>query len=128
MNRYRIIICGVIPLAKNYWIGVDLGGTKILAGVFDDHFKRVGRAKLATAVGKPPEAVIEEVHRAVEAAIKDAQVEPAEVRALGMCIPGQVDQRVQTIRYAPNLGWRGSLNSPVSRHRPGRGNVTLRMT
>ena len=26
-----------------YWIGVDLGGTKILVGLFDDAFKVVAR-------------------------------------------------------------------------------------
>jgi sugar (pentulose or hexulose) kinase len=31
---------------KDYLVGVDLGGTKILAGVFDAQLRCVGRARL----------------------------------------------------------------------------------
>ena len=35
-------------MSAPYWIGVDLGGTKILAGLFDNEFKLLSRAKQAT--------------------------------------------------------------------------------
>ncbi len=104
-------------MGKTYWIGVDLGGTKILCGVFNENFKRVGRAKLATAVGKGPDAVISQVHVAVAEAIRNAEIDPSEVGGLGMCIPGQVDLREQQVNYAPNLEWRNvelaSIPSPT---------------
>jgi glucokinase len=99
-------VSGVPALGNNYWIGVDLGGTKILAGVFDEAYKRIGRAKIATAFAKGADEVISQIRLAVEEAIQNAHVDAAEIRGLGMCIPGQVDQRVQLVRYAPNLGWR----------------------
>jgi glucokinase len=97
---------GVGNLENNYWIGVDLGGTKILAGVFDEEYKRLGRAKIATDSEKGPDAVIGRIHEAVDAAIRKANVSPGEIRGLGMCIPGQVDRRTECVRYAPNLDWR----------------------
>ena len=33
---------------KPYVVGVDLGGTKILAGVFDQHLSCVGRTRIST--------------------------------------------------------------------------------
>ncbi len=35
-------------LKPEYFVGVDLGGTKILAGVFDDKLACLGRAKMST--------------------------------------------------------------------------------
>ena len=32
----------------DYFVGVDLGGTKILAGVFDDKLNCLGRTKMST--------------------------------------------------------------------------------
>src|SRR5207248_11248508 len=37
-----------VPVSEQYWVGVDLGGTKTLAGLFDESFKLVGRAKEPT--------------------------------------------------------------------------------
>jgi glucokinase len=93
-------------LAKNYWLGVDLGGTKILVGVFHEDYKPIGRAKRPTDADKGTDGIVSQIRLAVEDAIRDAKVDPAEIRGLGMCIPGQVDHRVQIVRYAPNLGWR----------------------
>lgn len=93
-------------MAKNYWIGVDLGGTKILVGVFHEDYKPIGRAKRATDAQKGTDSIIGNIRLAVDEAIGDAKIDLADVRGLGMCIPGQVDQRVQQVRYAPNLGWR----------------------
>ena len=51
-------------MASDHWIGVDLGGTKILAGLFDAEFRLKARAKPAcraslscrstSARGQPP--------------------------------------------------------------------------
>jgi glucokinase len=89
-----------------YWVGVDLGGTKTLAGVFDDRFHLAGRAKESTPYAQGPGAVFETVARAVEKALKDAGVGPDKVRGLGMGLPGQIDASGTRVKYAPNLDWR----------------------
>ena len=40
-------------MSDGYWIGVDLGGTKILAGLFDDELTLLARAKQPTG-GEAP--------------------------------------------------------------------------
>jgi glucokinase len=89
-----------------HWIGVDLGGTKILAGLFDDDMKPVGRAKEATP---PPEqgpgAVFERIDRAVAKVLKETGVPASSVRGLGFGVPGQITDCTLTVKYAPNLGW-----------------------
>ena len=61
---------------KEYLIGVDLGGTKILAGVFDDKLNCLGRAKMSTKSQRGPEAVIERVARCVQDAIDECDLRP----------------------------------------------------
>lgn len=92
-------------MAKKYWIGVDLGGTKILSGVFDKDFRVLARAKEPTRADEGPRAVFHQIHKSVEAAVDEAGVKPADVRGLGMGVPGQVDAAARRVRYAPNLGW-----------------------
>ena len=38
-------------MTGGYWLGVDLGGTKILSGLFDDNLKLLARSKHHTASG-----------------------------------------------------------------------------
>ena len=52
-----------------YIVGVDLGGTKILAGVFKTPQECIGIAKLSTKPQRGVEAVIERVARCVQDAV-----------------------------------------------------------
>ena len=52
-------------MSGGYWLGVDLGGTKILTGLFDDEMKLVARSKLPTAAEHGPAAVFERIDLAI---------------------------------------------------------------
>jgi glucokinase len=94
-------------MADAYWIGVDLGGTKILAGLFDGDMRLVARAKEATPPpGQGPGAVFERICRAVERVLQEARVPADRVRGLGLGVPGQIDPVARRVKYAPNLEWR----------------------
>jgi glucokinase len=93
-------------MASDHWIGVDLGGTKILAGLFDADFKLRARAKQATAAEGGPAAVFGQIAKVVEDVLRDAGVPADQVAGLGMGLPGQVDPRSGQVRLAPNLGWK----------------------
>lgn len=93
-------------MSKPHWIGVDLGGTKTLAGVFDEGFKIIGRAKEATPHDQGPAVVFEKIGKAVERTLGEANVKPDQVAGMGLGIPGQIDPVNNRVIYAPNLGWR----------------------
>src|SRR5580692_8160019 len=44
-------------MSAGYWLGVDLGGTKILSGLFDDDLKLLARSKQPTSADGGPVAV-----------------------------------------------------------------------
>lgn len=91
---------------KEYLMGVDLGGTKILAGVFDKRLNCLGRAKISTKSGRGPEAVIERVARCVKDAIDECDLELKQVAGLGIGAPGASDPSTGRVIFAPNLDWR----------------------
>jgi glucokinase len=93
-------------MSGRYWLGVDLGGTKILAGLFDDSLNLLARNKQPTGAEGGPAGVIGRVAQAVEAVMREANVSPAEIGGMGFAIPGQIVPNEPVVRFAPNLDWR----------------------
>jgi glucokinase len=90
---------------KDYVVGVDLGGTKILAGVFKPSGECVGRAKLSTKPQRSPKEIIERIARCVTDAVDECDLEIKQVRSVGVGAPGAVDPESGRVLNAPNLGW-----------------------
>ncbi|WP_110205093.1 ROK family protein [Nocardioides daejeonensis] len=83
-------------------VGIDVGGTKIVAGLVS-----AGRELLATARAVTPARALGE--RALEDAIDALLVqvrEGHEVGAVGLAAAGFVDASGDAIRFAPHLAWR----------------------
>ncbi len=88
------------------YVGVDLGGTKILAGVFDPQLNLLATAKLSTKSLRGPEAVIARIARCVRDAVDECDRTLEQVRAVGVGAPGAVEPLTGRVRFAPNLpGW-----------------------
>lgn len=89
-----------------HWIGVDLGGTKILTGLFDHNLRLLARAKQPTGGEGGPAGVFARIAQAVDSVIREAKLDPADVKGMGFGIPGQIEPHSTRVRYAPNLEWR----------------------
>ncbi len=95
------------PNPKEYVVGVDLGGTKILAGVFDHSMDCVGTAKLSTKSERGVDKVVERIARCAQDAIDEADLTLKQVAGVGVGAPGSVDFDSGTVIFAPNLeGWK----------------------
>ncbi|QEL19390.1 ROK family protein [Limnoglobus roseus] len=102
-------------MSGSYWIGVDLGGTKILTGLFDESLQLVARAKTPTEAEGGPSGVFTRIGQAVDSILREANVDAAHVKGMGFGIPGQIEPHTTTVRFAPNLNWR---NLDVKPHLP----------
>lgn len=81
-------------------VGVDVGGTKVAAGVVDEDGRVVAQLRRATAA---------QVEGAAERTIAELVLELAAthpVEAVGVGAAGLVDETRSVVRFAPNLGWR----------------------
>ena len=95
------------PTKQDLLIGVDLGGTKILAGVFGPGLKLIQSNKLSTKSERGFDAVIERIARCVRDAVDEADLSIKQVRGIGIGAPGAVDPESGEVIFAPNLQWKG---------------------
>lgn len=102
---------------KSYCVGVDLGGTKILAGVFDDKLNCLGKSKLSTKAQRGASTVIERVARCVRDAVDECDFELKQVRGVGIGAPGAADPESGRVIFAPNLDWKDvPLKKELEKH------------
>ncbi|GHF32082.1 MULTISPECIES: ROK family glucokinase [Streptomyces] len=80
-------------------IGVDIGGTKIAAGVVDEEGAILATCKVPTP--PTPEGVIDAIADAVRTVSEGFEVE-----AVGIGAAGYVDDKRATVLFAPNINWR----------------------
>ena len=90
---------------KDHWIGFDLGGTKMLAVVYDNKFKQLGKARKKTKGHEGMELGLKRINAVIQEALEDAKVDAKHVKGLGIGCPGPLDIKKKMIRTAPNLGW-----------------------
>jgi len=94
------------PKADHY-LGVDLGGTKILTGVFKNSLECIASSKLSTKSQRGAEEVIERIARCVQDAVDEADLSIKNVAGVGIGAPGAVDFAAGSVIFAPNLeGWK----------------------
>jgi len=89
-----------------YVVGVDLGGTKILSGVFSHSLECIGTAKLSTKSQRGVDKVVERIARSAQDAVDEADLTFKQIAGVGIGAPGAVDFDSGTVIFAPNLeGW-----------------------
>lgn len=95
----------MIDNQKDCWIGFDLGGTKMLAVVYDSDFKPLGKKRKRTRGHEGMDAGLERICSVITQALEDANVSPERIRGIGVGCPGPLDLEKGIIHDAPNLGW-----------------------
>lgn len=85
-------------------IGIDIGGTKVAAGVVDERGVILRRLQRPTP-SKSPEAVEDAIVESVR-----TLAEGLPVRAVGIGAAGWVDTEQALVRFSPHLAWR---NEPL---------------
>ncbi|MCH5374618.1 MAG: ROK family protein, partial [Planctomycetes bacterium] len=90
---------------SRYWVGFDLGGTKMLAKVYDSKFKEVGRERKRTKGHGGSEVGLERIQKTIRKALEAAEVSPEQVGGIGVGFPGPIDMDTGKLLEAVNLGW-----------------------
>ena len=94
-----------------YRLGIDLGGTNIVASVVDENFKILSTAKRKTNCPRPAEDIMDDIAAVALEAIEQAGLKKEDVEAAGIGSPGAIDPVNGVVCYANNLGF---INVPVS--------------
>ena len=91
---------------EEHYIGVDLGGTKILAGVFGADYHCLATEKTKTKPEGGYDAVCGRIVKTVRAAAESAGIDPAKASGVGIGAPGSISSDESHVLFAPNLNWR----------------------
>ncbi|MFQ5733911.1 MAG: ROK family protein [Planctomycetaceae bacterium] len=94
-----------------YVVGIDLGGTKTLATVYDAEFEPLASRMKKTLPHEGFDACVRRIADTVEQALRKASVDFDRVAAIGVGSPGSLDLDAGVILDAPNLGW---TNAPLA--------------
>ncbi|BEP15409.1 ROK family glucokinase [Acidothermaceae bacterium B102] len=81
-------------------IGVDVGGTKVLAGVVDEHGAILAQSRRPTPSTSPTETA-----DAIAAAVSELR-QGHDIEAVGIGAAGWIDETRSRVLFAPNLAWR----------------------
>jgi glucokinase len=90
----------------SYWLGFDLGGTKMLAAVFDAKFRILARKRKKTKGHEGAESGVERITESIRQVLEEAELRPDQLAGIGIGCPGPVDLKEGVIHEAVNLGWR----------------------
>lgn len=89
-----------------YYVGVDLGGTNIKAGVVDDSGQPLSFAKIPTEAARGAEVGIERICEAARLAVEKASLGWEAIEAVGIGCPGTMDIPAGMLLLPHNLpGW-----------------------
>lgn len=92
-------------LERDCWVGFDLGGTKMLAHVYDDEFETLGRERKKTKATSDAEDGLGRIVDTIDVALANAGVERSRLSGLGIGCPGPVDMDGGVLLEPPNLAW-----------------------
>lgn len=97
-----------------YAVGVDFGGTKVIAAVVDlDSGKVVGESKVRTSLFDSGDALMDRIFEVVDGALKDAGKKAKDVEGIGVGIAGQVDAERGLLVGTANLS-RSVVDLPMA--------------
>ena len=86
-----------------YRIGIDLGGTNIVAGVVNEQYQIVATAKRKTAMPRPAEAIMEDMVTVCREAVQNAGLTMEDISGVGVGSPGTCNSETGVVEYANNL-------------------------
>ncbi len=93
-----------------YRIGIDLGGTNIVAGVVDETYRLIATAKCKTNTPRPADEIIGDMARVSHEAVNNAGLTMDDIIDVGVGAPGTCNSVTGIVERAENLDF---INEPV---------------
>ena len=85
------------------YIGIDLGGTNIAAGLVDGKGTLKLKTSTPTLKNRSPEMIADDMVRMINELLRDAKIDMADLKGVGIGIPGIVNDKTGEIVYVVNL-------------------------
>lgn len=93
-----------------YYLGIDLGGTNIAAGLVDENFKIVHKDSIPTNADREDKAIVKDMAYLCKKILEDTKTDVSEVKWIGVGSPGTCDSKNGVLIYTNNIPFR---NTPI---------------
>ena len=88
-------------------IGIDLGGTNIAAGVVDEGGSILCKESVPTNAQREPDEIIDDIVRLCLSVCQSGNIDLDSIEAIGIAVPGGVDEKSGRIIFTPNIPFSG---------------------
>ncbi len=96
-----------------YYVGIDLGGTNIVAGVVDEDYNIISKAKTKTNRPRPEKEIADDMAKMALQAVEEAGLKIDDIEWIGVGTPGIANSSNGIIEYSNNLGFK---NTPMVKY------------
>lgn len=86
-----------------YYIGVDLGGTNIAAGVVDENGKILSQGSVPTLNERHYSEIVKDMAQVCKKVTEDAGLTLKDIKAIGIGSPGTIDNANGVVAYSNNI-------------------------
>ena len=86
-----------------YYIGIDLGGTNIAAGIVDENYKIIKKGSTPTLANRDPEEIIRDMGALCMRLLNELNIDVSEVAHAGIASPGSIDPENGLVVYSNNI-------------------------
>lgn len=93
-----------------YYIGIDLGGTNIVAGVVNENYEIIAKASTKTNCPRPANEIADDMAKMAIQAVENAKLTMDDIGWVGIGTPGIANSSTGIIEYSNNLGFE---NTPM---------------
>ena len=96
-----------------YYVGIDLGGTNIVAGVVDESYNIIAKASTKTNCPRPDKEIAADMASMAKQAVQNANLTMEQIEWIGIGTPGIANSEQGIIEYSNNLGF---VNTPMRQY------------
>lgn len=96
-----------------YYVGIDLGGTNIVAGVVDEEYNIIAKASTKTNCPRPEKEIADDMAKMALQAVENAGLTIEQIEWVGIGTPGIANSSTGVIERASNLGFE---NTPMVKY------------
>lgn len=88
-----------------HYIGIDLGGTNIAAGVVSEVGTLLNKCSIPTGAKRPMEEIVADMAKAAGLCLEGTGLSMSDITALGVGVPGAVEDATGMVLRTTNLDW-----------------------
>lgn len=86
-----------------YYVGIDVGGMSLKAGIVDDEGKVLFKKAVKTTPGRAGELIVGDLANLIKDIISESKISDKDIAGVGMGFPGSVWDEKGVVRYCCNI-------------------------